>query len=71
MHSAWSDCAIYFIMIIMSITGMFMSIAIHFELQTKVFWHYMILVLQYLDSRDVSTHRPFRILDWVRYDRAS
>ena len=55
----------------MAITGMAMSIAFIRELQIPAFWHYVILVLQFLTSRDVSVPGlPFRIeriIGWSHY----
>ena len=63
----------YFIMVSTSITDMFMSLAIPFELQIYDFWNCnIILVLRSLTSQDVSASgHSFRILDWTNYHRTS
>ena len=51
---------------IVTITGIFYALAIPFEPQIYAFWDYVILVLQLLNSWDVSvTGRFFRILDGI------
>ena len=45
--------------VIKTITWMFISIDVHFELQILDFWHYAILVLEMLTSQDVLSPIPF------------